>query len=204
MTSRVRARRTKPKPNQPDGWETPAPQSFEDVLYRILRESFGRSDAAARAVARLEYQLALQQIADQPVESVEERVEDAISDLGKPSPATSPAAAAPAAAAMVRGSGQVFDDREFVETFERLSFLRLVLDLLNVLDLQALQPELIQALIDDRFRARTVPGRAAPETSTVAGSDMAVLLHNLQRAAERRARTESRTTKTPKVRTSVK
>jgi len=199
MTSRVRARRTKPKPNQPDGWETPAPQSFEDVLYRILRESFGRSDAAARAVARLEYQLALQQIADQPVESVEERVEDAISDLGKPSPAT-----APAAAAMVRGSGQVFDDREFVETFERLSFLRLVLDLLNVLDLQALQPELIQALIDDRFRARTVPGRAAPETSTVAGSDMAVLLHNLQRAAERRARTESRATKTPKVRTSVK
>lgn len=189
MASRVR--RVKPRPNQPDGWDTPAPQSFEDVLYKILRDSFGRSDAAARAVARLDYQLALQQTADRVTEPVEETVEAVVSDVTQP--VAKPAAAA---AAMIRGAGQVFDDREFIETFERLSFLRLVLDLLGVLDLRALQPELIQAIIDDRFRARASPGRAAPEANTVAGSDMAVLLHNIKRMAERRARTEPKSTRT--------
>lgn len=167
-----RVKRAKPKPGQSDGWEVPvvpAPPPFEDVLYRILRDSFNRSDAAARAVALLDYQLALQQAKD-----VEEPKEPTVPQQG--------------GAALLRGSGE-FDDREFVETFERLSFLRLTLDLLQVLDLQELKTELLSALIEERFRSKPYPiGRAAPETHTVAGSDMSVLVNNLKRVAERRAR----------------
>jgi hypothetical protein len=173
VASRVqRSRRAKPVPGQPDGWEVPAvpaPPPFEDVLYRILRDSFNRSDAAARAVARLDYQLALQQSRE-----VEEPKEPTVPQEG--------------GAALLRGSGE-FDDREFVETFERLSFLRLTIDLLRVLDLQDLKEELLSALIEERFRSKPHPtGRAAPETATVSGSDMSVLVHNLKRVAERRAR----------------
>jgi hypothetical protein len=176
-----RSRREKPKPNQPDGWNVPlvtqpAVQSFEDVLYQALRDSFGRSDAAARAVARLDYQLVLQQNQEEAGAGVTPTKEGG--------------------AALLRSSG-VFDDREFVETFERLSFLRLVMDLLKVLDLQELRTELITALIDDRFRPKSVAtGRAAaPEAATVQGSDMAVLVNNIKRLAERKARTEPRPTR---------
>jgi hypothetical protein len=173
MASRIK--RVKPAPSHPDGWDsTSADLPFEDVLYRILRDAFGRSDAAARATARLDYQLALQQNSASREEPVD--------------------AAASGDVTLVRGSSsQEFDDREFSETFERLSFIRMVLDLIEVLRLQGIQSELLQVLLDERFRPKAPAARPAPEASTVAGSDLEVLLHNMKRAAERRSRVESRT-----------
>jgi hypothetical protein len=207
MASRIK--RVKPAPHHPDGWNTPVlpkPQdaseappviepSFEDVLYQILREAFGRSDAAARAVARLDYQLAVQQMAaaseDNTEDKPEAKFEDKFEDKIEP-------ASPDGSTALIRGSSQEFDDREFVDTFERLSFLRMAIDLIEVLKLQDVRPELLQAMIDERFRPKVSQNRAAPETSTVAGSDMSVLLHNIKRAAERRSRTEPRSARAAK------
>ncbi len=154
---------------------------LEEQIYELLNEALYRAECSARAAARLEYDLVVEH-QEQQVVAQEEEAEKR--DKEKDEEESEDGAVS------AQQSAHEFSMGQFQGMFSNLNVLRLVGDLISLLDLGSLEDEINLVLISDMFRSRaaaTAPRRGG-EGQTFIGNDLEAYVQGLRRAAEQKQR----------------
>jgi len=146
-------------------------KTFEGEVFRVLEDAFTRQECAARAAARLERLV---------VDRYEEEQQEPV--------------AAGEGEAVTRSAGssasREFSADQFLELFTSTNLLKLVRELLDVMEMTELEEELTTHLIRESFRNDGAKGRAR-EGEQFIGTDADLALHNMREAAARAQRTRN-------------
>ncbi len=151
--------------------------ALEQQMYEMLDTALTRAECAARAVARVEYGIVQKHLEQQQQET----------------PTTEPEGVA-----KVKDPGEVeedlaaqasreFNSSHFQTTFFNLNVLRVVEDLMELMELQHLQDDVMHTLVQDMFRPRGAAGKPARggNDEVFIGSDADMLFHKLRKLAEK-------------------
>jgi len=153
---------------------------LERQIYELLCETFHREECAAKAVARLEHDIVKQYQAEMaaPSKASGEGEEEIIEEAEY-------------------ASSRDFSSDEFQAMFTNINTLRLVGELVQLLGVPQLGPEILSTLIAESFRPRaagpSVGGRSkVGGEETLIGNDLEMAFHELRRRAEQSQRTARR------------
>ncbi len=172
-----------PKPKALLDWDDEDEGSpFEAKVYGLLRDAMERSDAAAKAIARIQKLLYEQEVGQREEPTLDPdklAAQDGITTTVRKAEDTS-------------SSGE-FDQSSFYNVFTGINTMKLVRSLLKLLNMDHIEEEVMSTMIDNAFGRRLSGGTtpAAPQTE-VAGSDMELLLNEIKRKAVRKERQKKR------------
>lgn len=154
--------------NQEQLWK-----DLEDSIFEVLLNAFQRQECAAKAAARLE-----KVVVDRYTKDQEE-----------------PSTAAEDVTADYEGeSSREFSSDQFLSLFTNTNLLKLVRELLDLMDLVELEEEICTFLIQDAFRQRppasSVGQQRGGEGTQFIGSDTELFLHTMREKAARAQRNQ--------------
>jgi len=152
---------------------------FEEKIYGILLDAMERSDAAAKAIARIQSVLYEQQ-----VESEEQPTLDPEALAEKDGITTT------VRKAESNNMGE-FDQNGFYNMFMGVNTIKLVKSVLTLMRLEELEGEVMSTMIDGVFGKHPSSSSSTPK-EMVAGSEMELLVQQLRKTAERKQKQKNR------------
>lgn len=150
---------------------------FEEKVFGLLRDAMQRSDAAAKAIARIERLL------------YEQRIETQEQPTLDPKKLTEQDGITTTVRNAEEGSGGEFDQSGFYDVFMGVNTMKLVRSLLNLLDMSHIEEEVMSTIISSTFGR---PPANTGQRTEIAGSEMELMLNEIKRQAIRKERQKNR------------
>jgi len=145
---------------------------FEEEMYALLDRALWRAECAARAAARIEFDVVQKHLEQQmpPTTDSEEIDPEATQEVAEQ-------------------ASREFNASHFQSTFFNLNVLKVVGELIDLLELDHLEEEVMHTLVHEMFRPRGSSSNArSGEGETFVGTDADLLFHRLRQIAERKQR----------------